>query len=75
MTINLNGNTNGVYIDPSSGNAYLNHEQAENYAEVNMDGVNHLCMTRFYKPSRGYVTRIVQASGYTQDRGMFIDCY
>lgn len=50
MTITLKGNTNGVYIDPVTCNAYLNHEQAENYAEVNMDGVNHLCMTRFFKP-------------------------
>ena len=75
VTVTLVGNKDGVYIDCRNCNAYVDYEEAENFAEVNMQDVNHLVIVRLYKPYRGYVMRIVQASGYSLDRGSFIDMY
>lgn len=75
VTVSLTGNKDGVYIDSRNCNAYVDFEQAENFAEVNMQDVNHLVIVRLYKVGRGYVMRIVQASGYSLDRGLFIDMY
>ena len=75
VSVTLVGNKDGVYIDSRNCNAYVDFEQAENFAEVNMQDVNHLVIVRLYKACRGYVMRIVQASGYSLDRGLFIDMY
>ena len=75
VSVTLVGNKDGVYIDSRNCNAYVDFEQAENFAEVNMQDVNHLVIVRLYRPYRGYVMRIVQASGYSLDRGSFIDMY
>ena len=75
VTVSLVGNKDGVYIDSRNCNAYVDYEEAENFAEVNMQDVNHLVIVRLYKVGRGYVMRIVQASGYSFDRGLFIDMY
>ena len=75
VSVTLVGNKDGVYIDSRNCNAYVDYEKAENYSEVDMQDVNHLVIVRLYKPYRGYVMRIVQASGYSLDRGLFIDMY
>lgn len=75
VSVTLVGNKDGVYIDSRNCNAHVDFEQAENFAEVNMQDVNHLIIVRLYKPYKGYVMRIVQASGYSLDRGSFIDMY
>ena len=75
VSVTLVGNKDGVYIDCRNCNARVDFEQAENFAEVNMQDVNSLVIVRLYKADRGYVMRIVQASGYSLDRGLFIDMY
>ena len=75
VSVTLVGNKDGVYIDCRNCNARVDFEQAENFAEVNMQDVNSLVIVRLYKAGRGYVMRIVQASGYSFDRGLFIDMY
>ena len=75
VSVTLVGNKDGVYIDSRNCNACVDFEQSENFAEVNMQDVNHLVIVRLYKAGRGYVMRIVQASGYSLDRGLFIDMY
>ena len=75
VSVTLVGNKNDVYIDSKNCNAYVDFEQAENFAEVNMQDVNHLVIVRLYKPYRGYVMRIVQASGYSLDKGLFCNMY
>jgi len=75
VSVTLVGNKDGVYIDCRNCNARVDFEQAENYSDVDMQDVNHLVIVRLYKPYRGYVMRIVQASGYSLDRGSFIDMY
>lgn len=75
MKITLVGNKTGVYIDPVDNNAYIDYTKSENYADVNFAGVNNIVVTRFVKAYRGEVLRIVQAGGYTADRGLFVDCY
>lgn len=71
MTVTLYGNKDGVFIDPRNCNAYVFYSSARNYSEVDMEGVNHLVIRR-----EGYGEMyITQASGYTYDRGMFIDMY
>lgn len=75
VSVTLVGNKDGVYIDCRNCNARVDFEQAENFADVNMQDVNSLVIVRLYKPYRGYVMRIVQASGYSLDRGLFVDMY
>ena len=75
VTVSLIGNKDGVYIDSRNCNAYVDYEEAENYSEVDMQDVNHLVIVRLYKPYRGYVMRIVQASGYSLDKGLFCNMY
>ena len=75
VSVTLVGNKDGVYIDSRNCNAYVDYEEAENYSEVDMQDVNHLVIVRLYKPYRGYVMRIVQASGYSLDKGLFCNMY
>lgn len=75
VSVTLVGNKDGVYIDCRNCNARVDFEQAENFAEVNMQDVNSLVIVRLYKPYRGYVMRIVQASGYSLDKGLFCNMY
>ena len=75
VSVTLVGNKDGVYIDCRNCNANVDFEQAENFADVNMQDVNSLVIVRSYKAGRGYVMRIVQASGYSLDRGSFVDMY
>ena len=75
VSVTLVGNKNEVYIDNRNCNAYVDYEEAENYSEVDMQDVNHLVIVRLYKPYRGYVMRIVQASGYSLDKGLFCNMY
>ena len=71
MDISLIGNKSGVFIDPVRCNAFVDYKNAENYADIDMDGVNHLAIRR---DSNGRMY-IFQASGYTYDRGIFCDLY
>lgn len=75
MKVTLLGNKAGVYIDAKNNNAYIDYKRAENISDVDLDGVNHIVVVRLYRACRGEVLRIVQANGYTPERGLFCDCY
>lgn len=75
MKITLLGNKTGVYIDAKTNNAYIDYKMAENLSDVDLEGVNHIVVVRFQRECRGEVLRIVQANGYTPERGMFSNCY
>ena len=70
MKITLTGNKTGVYIDRNN-RAYIDPTEANNYNTVNMQAVNHLIIDRTASGSM----RIIQASGYSADRGLFSDMY
>ena len=71
MRASVIGNREAVWIDPVINEAYINPETCANYKDVNMDGVNGLVV---YITTAG--TRyIMQAGGYTYDRGLFCDLY
>lgn len=51
-------------------NAYINPVRFTNYSEINWNGVNHVVAER-----SGNKLTVVQAGGYTDRRGMFVDLY
>lgn len=74
MRATIRGNTDGVYVDSRTNEAHIDPRKASNYNEVNMDGVSHITVVRLCR-TWGIELRIVQASGYTCDRGLFCDVY
>ena len=70
MNITLLGNKAGVYID-SNNRAFVDYTTATNYGNINMDNVSHLMIRRSDEGN----LRIIQAAGYSAERGIFIDCY
>lgn len=71
MKISLLGNQEGVYTDPVSVSSCMDYTKADNYANVDLNGVNHLVIRR----NLDKTFRIIQAGGYTPDRGLFVDMY
>lgn len=71
LPVTLIGNQDGVYINPANCNAYVDYTKAENFGLVNMEGVNHLVIKR----SESGEMKIIQAGGWTLDRGLFVDMY
>lgn len=71
ITVTLVGNKEGVYIDCATNNAYVDQREAVNYNDINMRGVHHLVIDR----EEDGTMKIIQASGYTRERGMFCDLY
>lgn len=71
MVKTLTGNIEGIYIDPTNGNAHVDEQQCINFHEVSMEGVNHLVIRR----SHSGEMKVIQANGYTPDRGIFVDLY
>ena len=71
MVRTLIGNKYGIYIASKNDNAYVEEQQCTNIHDVNLDGVNHVVIRRF--PSGGM--KVIQASGYMPDRGIFVDLY
>ena len=71
MTITLIGNKEGIYIDSTNCNAYMDYEKAVNIQEVNFSGVNNLVINREKDGS----FKIIQAGGYDSERGLFVDLY
>lgn len=71
MQVTLYEKKEKIFTDPNDYNSYVFYSSARNYSEVDMEGVNHLVIRR-----EGYGEMyITQASGYTYDRGTFIDMY
>lgn len=67
----VTGNKDNLYINPCNCNAYIDARQATNFKAIDFKGVNHIGIHRnddqsFY---------IFFVSGYTYDKGMFIDNY
>ena len=71
MKVTLLGNKYGIYIDTKTNNAHVNYIEATNFDDVNMDGVNHLVIRRYWNGEM----RIKQANGYSVDRGLFTQDY
>lgn len=53
------------------GNAHVNYFEATNYNDVDMEGVNHLVIRRYFNGE----LKIKQASGYSVNKGMFTQDY
>jgi hypothetical protein len=70
MNITITGNKVGIYIDQNN-RAYIDHTTATNYSTVNMENVNNLIIHR----NTAGELRIIQAAGYSANRGMFCDMY
>ena len=71
VTASVTGCTEAFYIDPRTCHAYIDPSKALNADRVNLDGVNHVCIDA--DASGNFV--IFQASGYTTERGLFLDVY
>lgn len=71
MNATITGNRKGIYIDPCTNHAYITPEICSNYKAVNMEGVNHLIVER---DAAGNM-KIIQASGYTPEKGLFCNLY
>jgi hypothetical protein len=71
MKITLLGNKSDVYIDSVNNNAIMDYKKAVNFNNVDMNGVNNLIIRQYDDGN----FKIVQAGGYSYDRGMFVDLY
>lgn len=71
MKITVIGNTNGIYIDSTNNNAYVDYTTTENYKSVNMTGVEHIVIRR----NDDGKMKIIQANGYTPYLGLFNKLY
>jgi hypothetical protein len=72
MYISITGNTAGVYIDPGTCRAFVDPKQADNFNIVHdIDHVNGLVIDR----NDNGAMHIIQACGYSHDRGLFCDLY
>lgn len=67
----ITGNKEGIYIDSRNCETYIQSEKCENYKAVDFDGVNGLVV---YRDNEGKMY-IVQASGFSDNRGLFVDMY
>lgn len=70
MQVTLIGDKTNFHISPVNCNASVDYRMAINYETVNMDGVNNLVITN----SKDQI-KIIQAGGFTPDRGLFVDLY
>lgn len=70
MHVTLIGDKKDIYINQVNCNAFVDYTKAVNYDAVNLDGVNNLAVVR-----RNNQIKIIQAGGYTPDRGLFVDLY
>ena len=70
MHTTLIGNKKGIYIYETNCNAHIDCTQAVNYRDIEpfIKDVNTLVI---YRDENGS-TKIVQAGGYSYDRGLFI---
>lgn len=71
VTASVTGYRDAFYIDPCTNNAYVNPRKAVNADVLQLDGVNHVCIEVY----ADYSFKVFQASGYTCERGMFLDMY
>ena len=73
MHITLIGNKKGIYIDETNFNVYIDCTQEVNYKDVApfIKDVNTLVI---YRDEDGS-TKIVQAGGYSHNRGLFVNLY
>ena len=65
------GNKEGLYNDCRTNTYYIDETKAENYNNVSMENVNHIVIDR----AENGTFAIVQASGWSADRGSFVDLY
>lgn len=63
-------NQRGIYI-AADNTAYINPKDCINYQSVNFEGVNNIVVYR----ENDDTMWICQAGGFTNDKGMFTDCY
>ena len=67
----VTGNRDNIYIDPCTNTAFIDPTKAVNADQLQLDGVNHVCIDRYADGS----FKVFQASGYSYERGMFLDLY
>lgn len=65
------GNKDGLYISPCTCYAYIDITEAENYSQLNTEGMNGGVIYR-YPDGKFYVC---QVGGYTEERGAYCDLY
>lgn len=71
VSASVTGCKEGIYINPRNCEARINIKDATNADKINSEGVTHVCINR----ATNGTFYIFQASGYTPDKGMFIDMY
>ena len=71
VTASVTGNRDAFYINPCTCNAFVNPRKALNADVLQLDGVNHVCIEAYADGS----FKVFQASGYSYERGMFLDMY
>lgn len=64
---------NGSSLETLDLNVFVNPEKLLNCNEIKWDGVT--CVQIVVDDEEYHNPRIVQASGYTEDRGLFCDMY
>lgn len=67
----VSGNKRGLYIDPRNCETFIDVTKAENYESIDFEGVNKV---HIYRHDSGKFC-IVQAGGYSEERGLFCDLY
>ena len=67
MTATIIGNKANIYIDPITNNAFIDPQDTTNHEKIDFTGVNHLVIRR---NDAGEMV-IIQASGYTPEKGLF----
>lgn len=70
MHVTLIGDKTGVFVNPVDCGAAVDYEKTANFAAVQMDGVNNLVVANWDSQMK-----IIQAGGFTPDRGLFNDLY
>ena len=68
---NVTGNRDSIYIDPCTNTAFIDPTKAVNAEQLQLDGVRQVCIDVYADGS----FKVFQVSGYTYERGMFIDMY
>ena len=67
----VSGNKSDLYINPLNCEAFIDARKATNFLNIDFTGVNHICINR--KEDNSFY--IFSVSGYTYERGLFIDQY
>jgi len=67
----VTGNRDNIYIDPCTNTAFIDPTKAVNAEQLQLDGVNHVCIEVYADNS----FKVFQASGYSYERGLFLDLY